>query len=202
MSIAAGADDSTECRISGSISNLPVKKIVTVTAKVKYENMPTYWNAMFNMQQATLKAPDWKWVDRKWSSMWGNNNPGASEWSTISMRDTTTDSANVFNLIISLAKSGTLWVDDIAVTYSDLAPVTQKAATHVHQGAVLNNRISFPREMPYSLEACGVNGKMILKTSGVASAVNMDRLGLVGGAYLVKAKTSEKTYTGRVVVSK
>jgi hypothetical protein len=202
MSIAEGADTATECRISGSVTNLPEKKIVTVTAKVKYENMPAYWNAMFNLQQATLlQEPPWTWTDRKWLSMWGNN-PGNSGWTPISMSDTTADSANVFNLIISLSNAGTLWVDDIAITYTDIAPVTQKAVTPARQGAVLNNRISFPRAMPYSLEACGVNGKMILKTSGIANAVNLDRLGLSSGAYLVKAKTKEKIYSGRVVVGR
>ena len=201
MAIMAGADTLTECRISSSISGLMEKKIVTITAKVKYENMPTYWNAMFNLQQATLTQGTWVWTDRKWLSMWGNN-PGNSDWTPISMTDTTADSANVFNLIISLSKSGTLWVDDIAVTYTDIAPVTQKAIAPARQGAILNNRISFPRAISYSLEACGVNGKMILKTSGVSNLVNLDRLGLASGSYLVKVKTREKTYAGRVVVGR
>jgi hypothetical protein len=201
MEIKAGADTATQCRISGSIANLPMRKIVTVTAKVKYENMPTYWNGMFNLQQATLTQGTWVWTDRKWLSMWGNN-PGNSDWTSISMNDTTADSANVFNLIISLAKSGTLWVDDIAITYSDLAPVTQKAVQPARQGFILNNRISFPRAMPYALEAYGVNGKLILKTSGIANMVNINQLGLSSGAYLIKANTNEKTYTSRVVLER
>jgi hypothetical protein len=32
--------------------------------------------------------------------------------------------------------------------------------------------------------------------------VNLDRLGLSSGAYLVKAKTKEKIYSGRVVVGR
>jgi hypothetical protein len=32
--------------------------------------------------------------------------------------------------------------------------------------------------------------------------VNLDRLGLASGSYLVKAKTKEKIYTGRVVVGR
>jgi hypothetical protein len=203
MEIMAGTDPSTECRISTEIKNLPALKLFTVTAKVKYSDMPAYWNSMFSLQQATLlQEPPWTWTDRKWLSMWGNDSGSVADWVPISMTDTTADSANVFSLIISLSKSGTLWVDDIAITYTDIAPVTQKAVTPARQGAILNNRISFPRAMPYSLEACGVNGKMILKTSGVANAVNLDRLGLVSGAYLVKAKTSERTYNGRVVVGR
>lgn len=202
MEIKAGADTSTECRISGSVSNLPVKKIFTVTAKVKYENMPAYWNAMFHMQQATCKAPDWNWIDRKWLSIWGNNPGSVTDWTEISMSDTSADSANVFNLIISLANSGTIWIDDIAITYTDLAPVTQKNATPARQGSILNNRISFSNEMPYTLEAYGVNGKVILKTAGIANAVNLDKLGLSSGAYLIKAKTKDKVYSGRVVLER
>lgn len=204
MTITAGADTGASCVISGSITGLPAKKLVTLTAMVKYTDLPDYSSAMISLQQATLLMHEpWTWTDRKWTTLWTNNPTGTIDWTSITKSDTTADSANVFNVIIYLHGVGsTLWVDDVAVTYSDLAPVTQKAVTPARQGSILNNRISFPRAMAYSLEAYGVNGKMILKTSGVANKVNIDQLGLSSGAYLVKAKTKEKIYSGRVVVER
>ena len=202
MEIMAGADTSTECRATAEIKNLPAKKLFTVTAKVKYSNMPIYWNGMFHLQQATMNPPDYKWIDRKWLSFWGNDPGTVADWASISKTDTTADSANIFNLIISLHGSGTLWVDDIAITYTDIAPVTQKAVTPARQGSILKNRISFPHEMPYTLEAYQVNGKLIQKTAGIANAVNCENLGLSSGAYLIKAKTKEKIYSGRVVLER
>ncbi|MBN2038128.1 MAG: hypothetical protein JW768_15410 [Chitinispirillaceae bacterium] len=200
MAITPGADTITECRISGSITNLPANKIVTITAMVKYENMPTYWNAMFHLQQATCQAPDWNWIDRKWGSIWGNNPGDAADWTSVTMSDTTYDSANVFNLIISLAKSGTIWVDDIAVTYTDIVPVTHKAGHTARQGSIMNNRIIFASAMPYSLEACGINGRVVAKRSGIAPQLDLTRLGLQSGAYLVRVKAGEKSLTGRVMI--
>jgi hypothetical protein len=199
MAITPGADTLTECRISGSITDLPANKIVTVTAMVKHENMPTYWNAMFHLQQATCQAPDWNWIDRKWGSMWGND-PGDVDWKPVAMSDTTSDSANVFNLIISLSKSGTIWVDDIAITYIDIAPVTHKTVQTPRQGSIMNNRITFASAMPYSLEACGINGKVLLQKSGIASRLDLTQLSLRNGAYLVRVKTGEKSMTGRVMI--
>ncbi|MBN1129298.1 MAG: T9SS type A sorting domain-containing protein [Chitinispirillaceae bacterium] len=200
MEIKAGADTLTECRISGSVTNLPAKKIFTVTAMVKYSGMPTYWNAMLNMQQATLTQGTWVWTDRKWSSMWGNN-PGDAEWTPVSVSDTTHDSTNVVNFIISLSKAGTLWVDDITITYADV-PVVRKAIQTSRRNAFQNNRIVFPSDRHYSLEVFGVNGKKVLCQSATAARIDLSTLGLRSGSYIVKVKSAGKRWEGRVVVGK
>jgi hypothetical protein len=202
MAITPGADTLTSCGITGSITGLPANKLVTVTAMVKYTDMPIYWNAMFNLQQATLlNVSPWTWTDRKWGSDWGNNQ-GTTDWTPISFVDTTYDSANVFNLVITLAKSGTLWVDDITVTYTNITPVNQKVKAPGHQESMTNNRISFSCRQAYSLEACAINGKILLRKSGIADVVDMNRLSLSCGVYLVSVKAGEKTFTGRVAVER
>jgi hypothetical protein len=168
---------------------------------VKYTNMPTYWNGLFNFQQATLSPVTYAWKDRKWTSGWGNG-LGTSDWVPASMTDTTADSANVFNFIISLSKAGTLWVDDITVTYTDNAPVLSRAAIQNRQSSFRNNRVSFSRPMPYSLKVCGVNGKVLLQKSGTSALVDVNRIGLTSGAYLVSVKTAERTFSGRVMLGR
>ena len=200
MAIAPGADTSTTCSILGTISGLTAGNVVTITAMVKYADMPTYWNSMINLQQATLTSGTWVWTDRKWKSMWGNN-PGTAEWARVSMSDTTVDSANVFQLIISLHGSGTIWVDDIAIATAG-APVIQKAVQPVRRGSIANNRIAFTTAMPYTLEVYGVNGKTALKRSSTASSVDFNRLNLNSGAYAIRVKTADKTWSGRVLIGK
>ena len=201
MEIIDTSDTAVECRIIGSVSNLPPKKVFTVTAWVKYSGMPTYWNGMFHMQQATLKAPDWEWVDGKWGSMWGND-PGTIPWTQVSMSDTSGDSSNVFNLHISLAKGGTLWVDDIEITYTDPVPVMQRAVQSDRWGSILNSRITFSRVMPYSLEAYSINGKALLRESGIAATVDLNRTDTGRGAYLFRVKTAEQIFISRAVFVK
>lgn len=195
-----GADTSIECSISGSISDLPANKNFTITAWVKYSDIPNYWNGMFHLQQAILEGPDWEWINRPWLSMWGNN-PGSTPWKQISMSDVSDDSANVFNLIISLSNAGTMWVDSIAITYTDV-PVVQKAFTSPQRGAIRNNRITFSSIMPYSLEVCGLNGKLILRKSGIAKTIDLNGLAAGSGVYLVRVETAKKTFASRVVLSK
>ncbi|MBN1307796.1 MAG: hypothetical protein JXA18_07760 [Chitinispirillaceae bacterium] len=205
MEITAPLDTSDEApshTISGAVSNLPTNKLFTITAWVKYSEMPVYWNGMFNLQQATLKAPDWNWIDREWLSMWGNDPGTVSSWTEISMTGTSADSANVFNLIISLAKGGTLWVDDIAITYTDPVPITEKTVQPGQWGSILNNRITFSRPTSYSLEAFGVNGKALLRQSGIAEKVDLNRIDAGCGAYLFRVKTGEKVITSRAVIVK
>jgi hypothetical protein len=43
---------------------------------------------------------------------------------------------------------------------------------------------------------------LIQKTAGIANAVNCENLGLSSGAYLIKANTKEKIYSGRVVLER
>ena len=116
MQIKDTTDITTSVRITGAITGLLPNKPFTITAWVKYANIPTYYNAMFGLQQATLTPGTWAWTDRKWLTPWGND-PGTTDWKQITGQGTTDDSANVFNLVISLSKGGPLWVDDIVVTY-------------------------------------------------------------------------------------
>lgn len=157
---------------------------------------------MFHMQQATCKAPDWDWIDRKWLSVWGND-PGTVSWTEVSSQpDTSADSANVFNLIISLGKAGTVWVDDIEITYTDPVPVTRKAVRPPRRESIINNRITFSRVTPYSLEAYSVNGKRLLRKSGNGATVDLNRINGACGVNIFRVKTAEKSITSRAVVVK
>jgi hypothetical protein len=201
MQIKTLTDTTFTVGISTSITGLPVKKIFTITAWVKYADMPQYSNAMFYVQQATLLPPSYTWKDRKWGTLWGNN-IGTSAWTQVTMSDTVKDSANVLNFGITLWKSGTLWVDDIAITYTDLAQPIKNETAHAGRGSVRNNLISFSRQMPYSFEANSIDGKAIAKQSGMAASLDLNRMGLKNGVYLVRVKTPEKTYSSKVVVSR
>jgi hypothetical protein len=61
MQIKTLTDTTFTVGISTSITGLPVKKIFTITAWVKYADMPQYSNAMFYVQQATLLPPSYTW---------------------------------------------------------------------------------------------------------------------------------------------
>jgi hypothetical protein len=118
------------------------------------------------------------------------------------MSDTTKDSANVLNFGISVWKYGTLWIDDIAITYQNIPQAVNYSMEPARQGSIVNNRISFSRQMPYSLEACSVDGRMVANRSGLASSLDLDRLALKKGVYLVKVQTPEKTYNSKVIMSR
>ena len=201
MQFKDSTDTAFTLGITSSITGLPANKIFTITAWVKYANMPKYFNAMMYVQQATLLPPNYAWVDRKWGTLWGNN-PGNNGWTQISVSDTSKDSANVFNFGISLWKYGTLWVDDIAITYQNLPAAISNITEPGKQGSVLNNRISFSRQTPYVFEACSIDGKTVMRRSGLASELNLDRVGLKNGVYLMRVQTPEKTYTSKVMVSR
>ena len=202
MQFKDSTDTAFTLGVTTSITGLPVKKLFTITAWVKYINMPKYFNAMFYVQQATLMTVSpWTWTDRKWGTLWGNN-PGNSGWVQISGSDTTKDSANVLNFGITLWKYGTLWVDDIAITYTNIPQSVNYAAAPAKQGIIRNNRIIFSRQMPYSFEACSIDGKAILRRSGIASALDLNRFDLQNGVYLVRVKTPERTYSSKVMVSR
>lgn len=203
MVIIDTVDTNLSCAVTGSIEGLESLKEVTVTAWVKYSVLPDYWNAQFSLQQAILEAPDWEWIDREWASMWGND-PGSSSWKQISMT-TVSDTANVFNLVISLAAPGTLWVDDIEITYQDPVPVVpelQKASPLSHTDPLRNNRIVFSRAIPFLIEACGMNGRLLLRKSGIAESVDLNRLAVGRGMFIVRVKTAEKQYTSRLILLK
>jgi hypothetical protein len=204
MAITAGADTATTCAISTDITGLPANKIVTITAWAKYSDMPTYWNGMISLQQATLlHQPPYTWTDRKWGSDWGNN-LGTSDWAPITLAsDTTVDGGNVFRIVVSLRYSGTLWIDDIAVTYTDLAPVLPRTVSRTsRESTILGNKITFSSPQRYSLDVCGVNGRLLLRKSGVAGSVDMNKLGLSNGTFLVRVKTEKKTFAGKVAVGR
>lgn len=192
-------DTAAKCMISGSISGLTAKKIVKITAMVKYTDMPSYYNAMISLYQVSCVAPDYKWIERKWGTMWGSK-AGSIDWTPITMTDTVTDSANVFNLVIQ-TNAGTLLVDDITIGYDDES-ATLKTVQSARQESIVNNRISFPSATPYMLEVVGVNGKTVLKSYATSSTVDLNRLNLLCGTYLVKVKTAEKTWSGRVLIGK
>jgi predicted alternative tryptophan synthase beta-subunit len=56
--------------------------------------------------------------------------------------------------------------------------------------------------MPYSFEACSIDGKAIMSQSGIASALDLNRFNLKNGVYLVRVKTMEKTYSSKVMMSR
>lgn len=200
MAITPGADTLAKCTITGSITGLTPNRIVQITGMVKYADMPTYYNAMISFDQVNCtQANNWKWNDLKWGTLWGNN-PGASDWTQFTATDTVKDTANVFHLVIFQSKVGTLWVDDIAVTYTD--PVIQKAVQTVRQSPIVNNRIVFPSATPYTLEAFGINGKTVLKRSATAMTVDLSRLDLPGCVYLVKVAAGGKTWSEKVLIGK
>jgi|GEM_PF-1388980 hypothetical protein len=201
MQFKDSTDTAFTLGVTTSITGLPVKKIFTITAWVKYANMPKYSNAMMYLQQATLLPPAYAWIDRKWSTLWGNN-IGNSGWTQITMSDTTKDSANILNFGITLWKYGTLWVDDIAITYTSIPQAVSYSVGPGKQGYVRNNRISFSRQTPYSLEACSVDGKVVMRQSGLASALDLNRCGLKNGVYLMHIQTPEKTYASKVIMSR
>jgi hypothetical protein len=202
MQFKDSTDTAFTLGVTTSITGLPTKKIFTITAWVKYANMPRYSNAMMYVQQATLLPPAYAWIDRKWGTLWGNTNIGNSGWAQITMSDTTKDSANILNFGITLWKYGTLWVDDIAITYKDIPQAVNYSVEPARQGSIVNNRISFSRQMPYSLEVCSVDGRMVANRSGLASSLDLDRLALKKGVYLVKVQTLEKTYNSKVIMSR
>jgi len=202
MAITPGADTSTKCAISASITGLPANKIVTISAMVKCENIPSYSSTSIDLMQATqLQVAPWTWTFRKWNALWWAQ-LGTTGWTPISKTDTTADSANSFTLTISHSNAGTLWIDDITVTYTDLAPVLPRATVQNRQTTFRNDRVSFSRPMAYSMKVCGVNGKVLLQKSGTAAEVNLNRLDLTSGAYMVSVKTAEKTFSGRVMAGK
>jgi len=201
MQIKTLTDTTFTVGISTTITGLPVKKIFTITAWVKYADMPQYWNAMFYVQQATQLPPSYTWIDRKWGTLWGNN-IGSSDWTQVTMSDTVKDSANILRLGITLWKSGTLWVDDIAVTYTAIPQATNYTVSPAEKEMIRNNRIAFSRKIPYSFEACSIDGKAIMSQSGIASALDLNRFDLKNGVYLVRVKTMEKTYSSKVMMSR
>jgi len=200
MQIKDPADTITAVRITGAITGLLPNAAFTITAWVKYANMPAYYNAMFGLQQATLTSGTWVWTDRPWLTPWGND-PGTSDWKQITGVGTTADSANVFNLVISLSKGGPLWVDDIAITYESSSIGDIHMQTTKHDG-IYHNRISFSHAMAYSLEACSLDGQTIARKTGIASSLDLNKCDITNGIYLMKVKTSQRTYTSRIVVSR
>jgi hypothetical protein len=203
MVLTDTVDTNLSCTVSGSIEGLESLKEVTITAWVKYSGLSDYWDAQFSLQQAILEAPDWEWIDREWVSMWGND-PGSSSWKQISMT-AISDTANVFNLIISLAAPGTLWVDDIEITYQDAVPVLpelRKTSPLSYTNPFQNNRIVFSRAMPFVIEACGVNGRVLLRRTGIEESVNLNRLNIGRGMFIVRVKTAEKWYSSRFILLK
>jgi len=204
MHIKDTTDTSTSVTISTTISGLSANKIFTITAWYKFVDIKTYWNAQISLQQATCNSSnDYTWVDRDWLSLWGSGK-GTKTWSQLSVSDTTADSADVFNLIITLSKKGTLWIDSITVTYRDTGatPIINNAIEPQVKEYTGVNHIAFSHSMPYTLEACALNGKMIMRKSGIAASVDLNRVNLVSGAYIMKVKTAEKNYTSRVFLSK
>jgi hypothetical protein len=205
MQINDTTDTSTSVTISTTISGLSANKIFTITAWYKFVDIKTSWNAQISLQQATLEEVDttWVWTDRDWLSLWGSGK-GTKTWSQLRVSDTTADSANVFNLIITLSKKGTLWLDSITVTYRDTGatPIINNAIEPQAKEYAGVNHIVFSHSMPYTLEACALNGKMIMRKSGIAASVDLNKVNLVSGAYIMKVKTSEKNYTSRVFLSK
>jgi hypothetical protein len=200
MAITPGADTTIKCTVSGSVSGLTPNRLVKITGMVKYSDMPTYYNAMISLDQATCVAPDWNWVERKWGTLWGNNQ-GTSDWTSFTVTDTIKDSANVFTFNISIFKAGTLWVDDIAIAFAD-DPVIQKTVQPARQGLLVNNRIVFLSVIPYTLEAFDVNGKIVLKSSATAKSVDLNHLNLQDGAYLVRVTAAGKIWSGKVLTGK
>ena len=204
MLLKSSTDTSFTAGVTGTITGLPPKKIFTLTAWVKYVNTPdAYRNAQFAVSQATtLSAAPW-YIFRRWSTLWENSTVSSNGWTQITFSDTTADSANYITIVITLWKSGTLWVDDIAVTYHDIAPQSVNyAVTPGKQGSIRNNRILFSREMPYSIEASSIDGKRVFCQSGLASALDLDRLDLKNGVYLMRVRTPGKTYNSKVIVSR
>jgi hypothetical protein len=203
IQIKDAPDTTFTAGITGTITGLPPKKIFTVTAWVKYVNTTdAYKNAQFAVSQATtLSAAPW-YIFRKWSTLWENSTVSSNGWTQITFSDTTADSANYITIVISLWKSGTLWVDDIAVTYQNIPSAINYVDGPGKQGSVLNNRISFSGQTPYVFEACSIDGKMVMRRSGLASELNLDRVGLKNGLYLLRVQTPEKTYTSKVMVSR
>jgi hypothetical protein len=189
--------------VTGTITGLPVKKIFTLTAWVKYINTPdAYKNAQIAVSQATTLSAAPYYIFRKWSTLWENSTVNSNGWTQLTVSDTSVDSANYFNIIITLWKSGTFWVDDIAITYTDIPQSVNYAIMPIKQGIIRNNRITFSHQMPYSFEACSVDGKAILRRSGMASALVLNSFNLQNGVYLVRVKTPERTYSSKVVVSR
>jgi len=188
--------------VTGTITGLPPKKRFTVTAWVKYVNTTGYNNAEIAVSQATtLSVSPW-YIFREWSTLWTNPIAGSSNgWTQISLSDSSVDSANYFNIIISLWQSGTLWVDDIAVTYQPTSAVKPDVEPQ-RQGSILNNRISFSRPTAYSFEACSFDGKILLRRTGQASELDLNRLDLKNGVYIVRVQTPDKSYTSKVMVSR
>jgi hypothetical protein len=101
-----------------------------------------------------------------------------------------------------LGKSGTLWVDDIAITLSDLTSVLDNQVAPRRQEIARNNRISFPRQTSFTFEEYAVNGKALRRSSSIVDAVDLNHLDLSSGVYLIRAKTREKTYFSRMILSK
>jgi hypothetical protein len=95
-----------------------------------------------------------------------------------------------------------LWVDDIAVTYKDIPQAINYSLEPSRKGSIVNNRISFSRQMPYLFEASSIDGKMVMRRSGLAMALDLNRLGLKNGVYFVRVRTSDKTYNSKVIVSR
>jgi hypothetical protein len=166
-------------------------KIVVCSLWVKQDSFPGWFNVMITFQKGIGGAGGW--TDLGWDPRWGNE-PGTYDWKQVATQpDTFEAGANVWNFILHVSKTGTIWFDDLRFTIIDSIDVTgvNGRAPQADRGiAISSEQVRLPNARSSQISVLTADGRLVARRSHRAEEISLKELNLNRGYYIVEVVTT------------